>query len=85
MKTKMKKLKKTRLEHHLRQVDLADILGCTTQFYSQIERGINVLSLENAFKLADKFGVSVEELFREDYENEKKYEEEIKQKKYIKK
>lgn len=61
------KLRKTRLKHNLTQEDVAYILGCTTQFYSQIERGINVLSYDYAVRLALMFQTTPDELFFEQF------------------
>ena len=66
-KAPLYKLRKARLEHHLTQGDVAYILGCTTQFYSQIERGINVLSYDYAVRLALMFQTTPDELFFEQF------------------
>lgn len=63
---KLKTLKKKRLEMGVTQKKLARELGCSIQFYSQMERGINVLSYENAVILANYFEVSPDELFLDD-------------------
>ena len=47
--------------------DIADYLGITVQFYSQIERGINTLSYANAIQIAAWFGMTTDELFEKDY------------------
>ncbi|MFR8154680.1 MAG: helix-turn-helix transcriptional regulator [Thomasclavelia ramosa] len=60
-------LRKTRLKNNLRQKDIAYVLGCTTQYYSQLERGINVLSYDYATRLALMFNTTPDELFFEEY------------------
>ncbi|MHC1574545.1 MAG: helix-turn-helix transcriptional regulator [Candidatus Methanogasteraceae archaeon] len=61
------KLKVFRAMHDLTQEDLADKLGVTRQTINAIEKQRYNPSLELAFKLADFFGVTIEELFT--YEN----------------
>lgn len=63
----LKVLKKERLRRRLRQKDIADYLGITVQYYSQIERGINTLSYANALQIAGLFKMSTDELFERDY------------------
>ena len=60
-------LRKTRLKNNLRQKDIAYVLGCTTQYYSQLERVINVLSYDYATRLALMFNTTPDELFFEEY------------------
>ncbi len=61
------RLKVFRAMHDLTQEDLAEKLGVTRQTINAIEKQRYNPSLELAFKLADFFGVAIEELFI--YEN----------------
>ena len=61
------KLKVFRAMQDLTQEDLAEKLGVTRQTINAIEKQRYNPSLELAFKLADFFGVTIEELFT--YEN----------------
>ena len=56
-------LKVFRAMHDLTQEDLAEKLGVTRQTINAIEKQRYNPSLELAFKLADFFGVTIEELF----------------------
>lgn len=60
-------LRKVRLQKRVTQRILADYLGVTMQYYSQIERGLNTLSYYNALRLAVFFSTSVDALFKQDY------------------
>ncbi len=60
------RLKVFRAMHDLTQEDLADKLGVTRQTINAIEKQRYNPSLELAFKLADFFGVMIEELFIRD-------------------
>ncbi len=44
------------------QVQVAEALGIAEQHYQKYERGASLPSLENAWKLADHFGVSIDYL-----------------------
>ena len=57
------KLKVFRAMHDLTQEGLAEKLGVTRQTINAIEKQRYNPSLELAFKLADFFGVAIEELF----------------------
>lgn len=57
------RLKVFRAMHDLTQEDLAEKLGVTRQTINAIEKQRYNPSLELAFKLADFFGVTIEELF----------------------
>ncbi|RZN42977.1 MAG: transcriptional regulator [Methanosarcinales archaeon] len=60
------KLKVFRAMHDLTQEDLAEKLSVTRQTINAIEKQRYNPSLELAFKLADFFGVTIEELFIHD-------------------
>ena len=57
------RLKVFRAMHDLTQDNLAEKLGVTRQTINAIEKQRYNPSLELAFKLADFFGVTIEELF----------------------
>ena len=57
------RLKVFRAMHDLTQEDLAEKLGVTRQTINAIEKQRYNPSLELAFKLADFFGVTIEDIF----------------------
>ena len=61
------KIRKFRKEKHLRQEDLAKLLGVTRQTIIAIENDHYNPSLELAMKLAHQLQTTVEELFIMDY------------------
>lgn len=63
-------LRKIRIERGVTQTEIAENLGISLQFYSQIERGINTLSYSNAIKIAKYLGVTTDELFKEEFEKQ---------------
>lgn len=66
-RTKLNKLIKMRKQYNVTQSQVAQILNCTTQFYSQIERGVNTLSYTNAVKIADFFDCKPDDLFYDEF------------------
>lgn len=58
-------LKKVRLQKQITQRTMAEMLGVSPQFYSQIERGINVLSYRNAIQIAEFLKTSTDYLFKD--------------------
>ena len=44
------------------QVQVANAVGIAEQHYQRFERGANLPNLENAWKLADHFGVTIDYL-----------------------
>lgn len=62
----LRKLKRMRTDAKIPQKKLASVLNCSIQFYSQLERGINTLSYENACLLANFFETTPDALFLED-------------------
>ena len=58
-------IRKFRQGRGLSQVDLARLVGCSSQRISNIERGATALSADMAAKMAQAFGVSVDELTSE--------------------
>lgn len=59
-------LKKLRLKKHLRQSDIAKIIGISQQQYSRLESSYKGLTIDKAIALADFFDVSLDELFGRD-------------------
>ncbi len=56
------RLRELRKEKKETQVQVAAAIEITEQHYQRLERGVNLPSLENAWKLADHFGVSIDYL-----------------------
>ncbi len=59
----LSRLKTLRKEKKLNQFDVAKSLGINPQYYSMIERGARTPGFSLAKKIADLFGVSVDDLF----------------------
>lgn len=59
-------LKNLRLKRHLRQSDIAKIIGISQQQYSRLESSYKGLTIDKAIALADFFDVSLDELFGRD-------------------
>lgn len=59
LKTRIRELRKERCET---QVQVAEALGIAESHYQVYERGASLPNLENAWKLADHFGVSIDYL-----------------------
>lgn len=58
-------IRKLRFEHgEMTQSELANRVGCTRQTINAIEAGKYGPALELAFKIADIFGVGIEEVFQ---------------------
>ncbi len=64
LKSLGKKVQKLRKERNLTQEDLAHELGISRVYMGYIEQGRESPSLKLLMKMARKFGVSVEDLFR---------------------
>ncbi|MBN9788864.1 transcriptional regulator [Pseudonocardia sp. TMWB2A] len=60
------RLKVLRAERDWSQQDLADALGVSRQSVNAIETGKYDPSLPLAFKIADLFGMAIEEIFQRD-------------------
>lgn len=58
----MSKLKELRLKNKLTQRELAEIIGVTPDYISQIERG-RTPGMDTAIKIADLFGMTIDEIF----------------------
>lgn len=59
-----KNLKRIRKTHRLSQVKMASLLGVSQQRYAKWEMGHSEPSIEMLLKIADTFGVSLDELVR---------------------
>jgi transcriptional regulator with XRE-family HTH domain len=57
------KVKKVRLSKHMSQGDLAKKLGVGPSYISQIERGLQNVSLKVIEKIAKALGISITEIF----------------------
>lgn len=56
------RLRELRKEKGETQVQVAAAVGIVEQHYQKFEGGVNLPNLENAWKLADHFGVSIDYL-----------------------
>ncbi|MBE6159706.1 MAG: helix-turn-helix transcriptional regulator [Lactobacillales bacterium] len=65
------KLKKIRMKNNYTSKNMADILGISKPFYSQIENGRRRLSYDMAVKIANIFKMKPDELFYEDHKGVK--------------
>ena len=61
-----KKIAKVREELKLTQAYVADTIGLVRNIYSRKERGIILISLDEAYKISNVLGMSMEELFFQD-------------------
>lgn len=52
-----------RTQRKLKQRQVASSLGITTSYYGMIEQGVRTPSLKTSKKIADFYGVNVEEIF----------------------
>ena len=67
------KVRKLRKQAHISQKDVADVLGITTQYYSEMERGLHPLTYSDARTIARMLHKPMEELFEQDFKNQKGY------------
>lgn len=56
-------LKKFRKEKNLTQIEMAQILQVNQQAYSRLENSESILSVKNALKLHEHFGISLDEIY----------------------
>lgn len=68
MKPRMQ-LKQIRRQKGLKQKEVAEAVGITTSYYGMIEQGVRTPTLEVAIKIANFFGVPVEEIFFDNTNN----------------
>jgi transcriptional regulator with XRE-family HTH domain len=64
-----KKLRKIRRYRDLTQERLAELLGVSVEFVSNMERGVNAPSFETIEKIAEAFDLPVSALFTFEEEN----------------
>ena len=57
------KLRQIRRHHHVTQERLAELLGCSVEHISLLERGLTGASFDLLAKLTDVFGMVVKDLF----------------------
>ena len=57
-----KNIRKYRIEKHLNQDELADLVNVSTNYIGMIERGIKTPSLETFLIIADKLSVTADQL-----------------------
>ena len=57
-----KRLRDLRKEKKETQVQVALAIGVAEQYYQKLEYGVNLPGIENAWKLADHFGVTIDYL-----------------------
>lgn len=62
-------MRKIRRHNDLTQEGLAELLGVSVEFVSNMERGVNAPSFETIEKIAEVFGLPFSELFT--FEEEK--------------
>lgn len=60
---RLDKLTILRISRGLRQQDVAFCMGITTSYYGMIEQGSRLPQLELAYKLANFFNTSIEDIF----------------------
>lgn len=73
-KMPLAKLRRRRIQMRVTQKTMARRLQVTPQFYSEIERGLNVLSYQNALIIAEFLDTTTDDLFKEAFDH--LYEEE---------
>lgn len=56
------RIRDLREDHDLSQKNVASIIGTTQQYYSEYERGVREIPLHSFIKLAEFYGVSLDEL-----------------------
>ena len=59
LKERLRELRKEKKET---QVQVAEAIGIVEQHYQKFEGGVNLPNLENVWKLADHFGVTIDYL-----------------------
>ncbi len=60
------RLKKHRKELHFTQEEIAEKLGISVKHYSEVERGLTGLSIENLIKLSTILGISIDYIIKGD-------------------
>lgn len=62
----MKDLKSTEKELHFTQEEIAEKLGISVKHYSEVERGLTGLSIDNLIKLSTILGISIDYIIKGD-------------------
>lgn len=62
MDTRKRTLRQLREENDLTQAQIAELLGCSKNYYSMMERRVRKVPLEYAIKLASLYSVAVEDI-----------------------
>ncbi len=65
-------LRQLREEKHLSQEEFSELMNCTPQYISDVERGKYAFSLKKIITLCDHFGISSDRLI---YGNQERYSE----------
>ena len=65
------RIKSRRKELKLTQETAAEEIGVSVKHFSEVERGISGLSIENLIKLSNLFGVSIDYIIKGDTERNK--------------
>lgn len=68
-----KKLKEFRAKYKYSTKQMADFLGISKPFYSQVENGLRRLSYDMAVRISLLFNTKPDEIFYNDHVKEKKY------------
>ncbi|WP_245851453.1 helix-turn-helix domain-containing protein [Monaibacterium marinum] len=58
------RLEALRAHHNLTKSELADSVGIDRSSYSRIEQGVKPLKADMAYKIAERWGVSMDYLYR---------------------
>lgn len=66
-----KRIKMRRRELNYTQEEISEILGISVKHFSETERGLTGLSVENLIKLSSALGVSIDYLIKGDEEEQK--------------
>ncbi len=64
------RLKKRRKEMNMTQEQLSDRLNISIKHYSEVERGITGLSVENIIKISNVLGISIDYILKGEAEKE---------------
>lgn len=56
-------LKKLRKQHNLTQTEMATIMQMNQQAYSRLENSTSLLTVKNALKISEHFGISLDEIY----------------------
>ena len=63
----VERLVELRKEHHLKQIDIAQLLNVSQQVISNIERGVTMPDVEQLKVLADTYMISLDQLVGRDF------------------